>query len=365
MNIATSIYTEKELLAALYSENRKVYYEYIIANTAGETLGKIPIEDGRVSFDSTNDVMRTFTGTTRKSSLLGLENTDYYLTPWMCLNYRNDIVRWPLGKFIINPSESYNKRLKEIKIVGYDRSKIASDDKIDSRFFAAAGSIYTSLAAQIAASIYSQVNVVASEKTGSNPMEWEIGTEKLKIINDLLRAISYNPFYFDGYGIGQMNEYRDPTDRAIDRIYQSDKTSIIIDGLQVATNKFEIPNKFVRYVENPDATYMISTYVNSDPNSPYSTVNRGRTIVDTDSIDNISSQADLDSYVRKIAAETMQAIETLEFSTLNMPGHGYQDCLAVSVDEYEIEGKYIETAWEMDLGKGGIMTHRCQKVVTI
>lgn len=365
MNIATSIYTNKELLEALYSESRKVFYEYTIANAAGKTLGKLPIEDGRVSFDSSNDVMRTFSGTTRKSNLLGLENTDFYLTPWMCLEYKNDIVRWPLGKFIVSPSESYSNRLKDVKIIGYDRGKVALDDKIDARLYVAAGSIYTSEAAQLAASIYSQVEVVASEKTGLIPMEWEIGTEKLRIINDLLSAISYNPFYFNGYGIGQMNQYIDPYNRPIDRIYQANKTSIIIDGLQIETNKFEIPNKFVRYVENPDSAYLISSYTNTDPNSPYSTVNRGRTIVDSDSIDNISSQADLDSYVRKIAAETMQATETLIFSTLNMPGHEYRDCLTVSVEEYGIEGKYIETAWEMDLSRGGIMSHKCQKVVSL
>lgn len=365
MNIATSIYTDEELLNALYSENRKVYYEYTIADTSGKTLGKIPIENGRVSFDSSNDVMRTFSGTTRKSALFGLENTDYYLTPWMCLEYKNDIVRWPLGKFLINPSEEYSNRLSEVIIEGYDLGKIALDDKSDSRTYAATGSIFTSLAAQIALGIYSQVDVVASEKTSQNPLEWEIGTEKLTIINDMLKAITYNPFYFNSYGIGQMNEYIEPSDRHIERIYQDNKTSIIIDNIQVETNKFEVPNKFVRYVENPDAEYLIASYTNTDPNSPYSIVNRGRTIVDSDAVENIASQADLDSYVRKVAAERMQATETLSFSTLNMPGHEYRNCLAISVEAYGIEGKYIETAWEMNLEKGGTMTHRCQKVVML
>lgn len=365
MNISTNIYTEAELLKALYSNSREVYYEYTIANAQNQTLGNLEIEDGQVSFDSNNDVMRTFSGTTRASDLFNLTSTDFYLMPWMCLKYRNDIVKWPLGRFLVNPSENYDNNLTTIDITGYDLSKIALDDKSDSRTYAASGTVYTSLASQVAGTMYSQMDVEASAKSSPNDFEWEIGTEKLKIINDLMRSISYNPLYFDEYGVGHLDEYSQPYSRNIDITYQDNQQSIIIDGLSNQSNKFEVPNKFVRYVENPDAAYLISTYTNTDANSPYSTVNRGRTIVDSDSVEDIATQGDLDAYVRKVAAEKMQAVETLEFTTLNMPGHGFQNCLLVAVQSYGINGKYIEIGWEMDLSRGGTMRHRCEKVVNI
>lgn len=365
MNIATDIYTEEELLKALCANNRQVTYEYTLANQDGEILGLIPIEDGKISFDSDNEVMRTFSGTTRASSLISLNSTDYQLTPWLCLKYKNDVVKWPLGRFIINPSEKHENNLTVIELTGYDFGKLALDDKSDARTYAAAGAIYTSIAAQIAGTIYTDTHVETSVKTCPNPIEWEIGTEKIKIINDLLKSISYNQFYFNELGVGQMTPYVSPDDRGVDRIYQDNEQSIIIDGIENVSDKFEIPNKFVRYVENPDAAYLVSTYINADPDSPYSIVSRGRTIVDADSVDDIATQADLDSYVRKVASEKMQATETLQFSTLNMPGHGYRDCLLVSVESYGINAKYIETSWEMDLSRGGTMTHVCQKVVTL
>ena len=365
MNIGTDIYTEEELLKALRANSRDVYYEYTIANTHNVLLGKIPIEDGRISFDSTNEVMRTFTGTTRASNLFDVSNTDFYLTPWMCLKYKNDIVKWPLGKFLVNPSGSYEDNQTIVHIVGYDLAKIALDDKSDSRVYASTSTIYTSLASQIAGSIYTNVDVTVSAKTSPNPLEWGIGTEKLKIINDLLKSISYDPFYFDENGVGQMHPYVAPMERYMDIAYQDDQQSIIIDGLSGESNKFEIANKFIRYVENPDAAYLISTYINNDPNSPYSTVARGRTIVDSAPVNDIATQSDLDNYVRKVAMERMQAVETLVFKTMNMPGHGYHDCLAVNVETYGIQGKYLEVGWEMELNDSGMMTHKCEKVVAL
>lgn len=365
MNIATGIYTEAELLQALSSNSREVYYRYTIYNTQNQILGNLEIEDGQVSFDSGNDVMRTFTGSTRASDLFNLTSTDFYIIPWMCLKYKNDVVKWPLGKFLVNPSENYQNNMSIIHITGYDLGKIALDDKSDSRIYAAPNDIYTSLASQIAGTMYTQIEVTASEKTNSSALEWDIGTKKLAIINELMRSISYNPMYFDEVGVGHMDPFVQYSDRNLDGVYEDSTQSIIIDGLSNDSNKFEIPNKFIRYVENPDASYLISTYTNTDPSSPYSTVSRGRTIVDSESIDNIATQTDLDNYVLKIAAEKMQSVETLEFSTLNMPGHGYKDCLLVSVSSYGINGKYIEIGWEMDLSQGGSMRHRCEKVVAV
>lgn len=365
MNIATGLYTEEELIKALSAGNRDVFYEFFLLDQNENTIGKLPIEQGKISYDSSNEVMRTFTGATKKTEQFNLDSTDYYLRPYMCLRYNGDIVRWPLGKFILNPSESHQNHMSDVNIIGYDPGKIALDDKTDSRTYAATGSIYTSLAAQVAGTMYSNINIETSLKESLNPLEWEIGTEKITIINDLLQSISYNPMHFDENGTCQILPYVMDANREIERVYQDDDGSVIIDGLKVETNKFEVPNKIVRYVENPDAAYLISSYINDDPDSPYSTVNRGRIIVDTDAVEDIASQADLDSYVRKIAAEKMQAVETLQLETLNMPGHGFHNCLLLSIDSYGIEGKYIETAWEMDLSEGGTMRHYLKKAVML
>lgn len=360
MNIAYGQYTQEELIKALSEESRTVFYEYILVDSQKNYINKISVEDAKISYDSENEVKRTLSGVVRASDIINIDTLDYYIRPYMCLKYKKDVIRWPLGLFLINVSGDYEEHAKLLEIIGYDISKIALDDKTDARTYAPEETVYTSFAAQIAGTIYSNVSVTPSVKSYSNPLEWDIGTEKLIIINDVLKSINYNPLHFDENGIGLITPFIFDEGRTVDHVYQDNETSIIVDGINVSTDRFEIPNKIIRYVENPDAAYLVSTYVNDDPDSPYSTVNRGRVIVDIDSVDDIATQEDLDNLVYRIAAQA-NSTEEVEFSTLNMPGHGYRDCIFLSIKTYGIEGKYIETSWEMDLSEGGLMTHLVKK----
>ena len=366
MNIDVEGYTREQILAALFSSTREVRYEYTISDNHENNLGNIEIQDGHISYDSTADVMRTFTGKVKKSDLLNLDTIDYRVIPWMCLMMPNGKeAKWALGKFIVFPAMESENDVNMIEVSGFDMGKVALDDKNTSRAFVDSSDLYTTALATILNTIYSRTDITESEDTKSFPQEWEVGTPKITIVNDLLKGINYNPLYIDEYGVPMCKPHIPITIREIDFSYFANEQSIIVDGLTFASDKFEIPNKWIRYTENPEAPYLISEFVNDDPDSPFSTVSRGRTIVDADVVDDIASQTVLDAYVARIAAEAMQTTEQLEFRTLNMPGHGFQECLFIDIPIYEIQGKYIEIGWEMDLVPGGQMTHQCERVVVV
>lgn len=366
MNIDVAGYTREQLTAALFSSAREVRFEYTISDSHDANLGYIEIQDGKVSFDSTSEVMRTFSGKVKKSDLLNLDTIDYRVTPWMCLMMPNGKeAKWALGKFIIYPAMESENDINMIEVNGFDLGKIALDDKNVSRLFVNSSDLYTTALAVLLNTIYTRTDITESELTKSFPQEWEIGTSKLQIANDLLKGINYDPLHFDEYGVAIGKPHEAVATRLIDFSYSANEQSIIVDGLKLASDKYDIPNKWVRYTENPELPYLISTYTNDDEDSPYSTVNRGRTIVDAGVVEDIASQNVLDSYVARIAAEAMQTTEQLEFTTLNMPGHGFQECLFVDVPIYDIRGKYIEVAWEMELVSGGQMSHVCERVIVV
>ena len=366
MNIDVQGYTREQILAALFSSSRKVRFEYTIADALNNELGNIEIQDGHISYDSTADVMRTFTGRVKKSDLLNMDTIDRKVTPWMCLMMPNGKeARWALGKFIIYPSAEASNDMNMIEISGYDLGKVALDDKSNTRIFVDSSDLYTTAISSILAAIYTRTDIEESADTKSFPQEWEIGVSKIQIANDLLKGINYDPLYFDEYGVAICHPHIDVAYREIDFQYFADEQSIILDGLSFVSDKFDLPNKWIRYTENPEAPYLISTFVNDSPDSPFSTVNRGRTIVDSAVVEDISSQSILDAYVARIAAEAMQTTERIEFRTLNMPGHGFRECLYVNIPVYDILGKYIEVGWEMDLVPGGQMTHICERVVVL
>ena len=365
MDISNGAHSDEEMFAELSTAVRTVTYQYVIAEPSGKVLGNISITDGKISYDSESEVKRTFTGTASKLDLVNYKSVDYILIPYLVLELKREEIKWPLGCFIIDPSYSGENFKGEIKIKGYDFGKIALDTKTTERFFTAEGGIYTSYIAQLLGMCYKQINIPTSDLTRASDMEWEPGTSHLSISNTLLQAIGYTQLFFDEIGVACSKKYVLPQLEKVERTYSTTNKSIILDTVSIETNAFDVPNKFVRYTESVDSEYLYSEYTNEKENDPYSVINRGRVIVDSKSISDIATQENLNNLVQKVAIESMQSTEQLTFYTLNIPGHGYRNCLYVSIPQYNIAGKYIETGWEMELVNGGRMMHRCEKVVEL
>lgn len=365
MNIATQEFTEERLLRALQASNRQVKYEFYLADRNKHPLGQISVSGGVISYDSSKSVMRTFKGEVKKTDILSIKDADCRLTPYMCLFVDGEWVKWPIGTFIVDLSLSGNDNRKILNITGYDNAKIAYDNKSTSRFFVPEGAVYSVYINQKLGEDYNDAHITECGKVRANPIEFDIGTRNLDTVNTMLAAIGYNKLHFDASGIPTSEPYIFPQLRDIERTYKVGKDSVIADGVSINTNSFEVPNKFVRYTESVDSEYMSAVYTNENVDDPYSVVNRGRVITDTGTVSDIASQADLNNYVRMIAASKMQKTNTIKFRTLNMPGHDFQNCLLLNIETYGIQGRYIETAWEMDLQPGGLMTHYCEKVVIL
>lgn len=365
MNLGQGKYTHEEVLKKLLSCERNIHYEYSVQDNSGTHLGWMSNCDGKISYDATSSIMRTFSGTAMKCEILDINLIDEKIVPWFCVKIGGDVLRYPLGKFIISPSFSVSGPEKNVAINGYDLGKIALDDKIVTRIVKNKDAFYTVELQEMLSELYSVCSVESSQLKRQNTTEWEPGSSKLQIINDILTSLNYYPLHFSEYGIPLAKPYVLPESQNIDMYYKADKKSIILPYSNLSSNRFEIPNKFVRYVESVDSQYMISSYVNDDPNDKLSTVNRGRTIVDIQSVSDIASQNELDAYVRRCAASKMAVVDTIVFRTLNMPGHGFKNCLYLDAEELGIREKLIEVGWEMDLKIGGEMLHKCTKVVSI
>lgn len=365
MNLAQGEYTHERVLEALFSNERKIHYEYSVQDNTGKYLGSLSACEGRVSFDSSSSIMRTFSGSAMKTEILDINLIDEKIVPWFCIEIDGDVLKYPLGKFVISPTFSLNGPEKNVTINGYDLGKIALDDKVSSRVVKNKDNFYTNELQEILSELYPMCSVETSEQKRVGAYEWSPGTSKLDIVNDILTSLNYYPLHFDEYGIPIGKPYVFPESQPVDMYYQMGKRSIILPNSNLSSNRFYIPNKIVRYIENVDSEYLISSYVNEDPDNKFSTVSRGRTIVDVKSISDIASQQDLDNYVKRCAVTAMAVTDEITFKTMNMPGHGFKNCLFVEVDDLGIRGKVIEVGWEMDLKVGGEMIHKCTKVVNV
>jgi hypothetical protein len=278
--------------------------------------------------------------------------------------------RWidfPLGVFLLSTPtrhDEVNGVFRDIE--AYDGLIILDDDKFTSRYNIPAGTKYTKAVEDILKSAgITRFNIQDKGDTLSTAKEFKIGTSKLQAVNELLSSINYTPIWVDATGYFTAYPYVSPADRRADYTYQDDELSVIYDGMEEELDLTETANSWVVTQSNPEKEPLVSTKTNDNPDSPTSTVNMGRTIVDFREVDDISDQATLDAYVERIAFEASQVFGKLKFKTALMPFHEYADVLHIKYDALKIDYKFSETNWTMKLEAGGEMEHEVRRVVNI
>lgn len=274
-------------------------------------------------------------------------------------------VEWPQGVFLLS---SPNRNADETDTVtraveAYDALQVFLDDKVENRYTVAAGTVYTTAVSTLLGSIAK--NITTSSKTLPVAVEWAPGTPKLAIINNLLSAINYDLLHFDEDGVAIVKPYTAPSSRAEEYTYADNEDSVMIPDVDQELDLLSIPNKWVLVVSEPDRAPLVSTYTNNDPSSPTSVVRRQRTIVDFRTETEAADQASLDARVARLAFESSQVYEAVDFQTAIMPIHSGNDVYRITYSTLAIDAKYSEHAWSMPLVAGGTMKHQARRVVTI
>lgn len=343
--------------------DRTVWYEYDLLDKDEKPLGKITAE-GRVDCD-------TSVGIQRCASLAIKEERDIdflseRVRPSMCTKTPAGIAHFPLGVFLMSsPSRKASVGAVGRDIECYDKNKILADDKFDTRYKVAAGTNYIAAVSAIVTSAgITDALLTPTNKTLVADIEFAMGTSKLEAVNKLLKAINYNNIYANAVGRLIAKPFEDPAVRTVEAKYVTDKNSIVYRGAEEELDIFDAPNKIVRYLETADRDVLIATVTNDDPLSKLSTVSRGRTIVDIASVSDIADQATLQAYTQRVAIEK-KIYQRIIFETFAMPNHESFDCLYVINKDLDIQGKFIEESWSLEMKIGGKMRHVCRKAMSI
>lgn len=195
--------------------------------------------------------------------------------------------------------------------------------------------------------------------------EWEAGTNKRQIIQDLLTAINYESLAFDENGYAVVKPYVSPQDRGAETSYADDEMSVMYPEMMQEYDLYSIPNRWILTVSDPDRETITVDFTNMDPASPTSTVRRGRTITSFVTEQDADSEATLIEKASRLAFEASQVYEAIEFQTALMPNHSGNDVYTLQYDPLGINGQYAEVSWDMDLEAGAKMSHRARRVISL
>ncbi|MDR1706324.1 MAG: hypothetical protein LBS19_16830 [Clostridiales bacterium] len=350
-----------------------ISYRYDLLSSKGVKIGVIKdIESGSVSYNESRATKRTGTFTIVESGH-DAKNINFLsdqLQPWFVLHMvEGGTVEWPLGIFLMEaPDRSVDRKVGRRVINAFDRALILEQWKTRNRVYFPAGTKYTDAIMQILSMArMNNADIDPSDRVMEVDKEYPIGTSGQVSINEMLAAINYGSLSVDAAGAAWAEAYSPPSQRSPKIHYMADKHSVIGPRFEESMAIARIPNVFIGVADNADGGMPLkSVFVNDNASSPVSTINRGREIVDVRSVKDIYDQESLDARVYRVALESTAAYRTLKFSTLQNPYHGEGDTLYIHIPGLvDVPAKFAETAWEMELKAGAMMTHAARMVVDL
>jgi len=362
-----NVYTRAQVIDALVGKygTRVVSYRFDRLNELNAYVEPVDfVTAATVTNNALADIKRT-----ARFSVLDRGNINYLkdrIQPWAILDMPDGgRVEWPLGVFLLATPE---RTLDEVGIVrreveAYDQLLVLRDDMIDARFSIASGVVYTVAIASLVAAF--SFAITPSVLTLPAVMEWEPGTSKLRILNDLLAAINYESAWFDEVGRLVCRPYQSPALRSPEYDYASSQASVITGKVSQRLDLFAVPNKWVLIKSEADQAAIVGSFTNSSASSPTSTVSRGRTITRVLEEQDAADLTTLNAKAARLGFEASQVFENLSFTTVAMPMHSNADVVNLALAELAVSGKYSEHTWELPLVPGARMSHTVRRVVSV
>ncbi len=294
-----------------------------------------------------------------------------------------DGLPYPLGVFIPTTQSLSVDSGNRVNIQAYDRSQRVLDTNSAAPVYWPRGTLYLDAVEQLlSASGINTVFTTPNPAVFAEPREdWDAGTPYLTIVNDLLAEINYRPLFFDENGAAVLEPASIPDAAQIRHtLDDADPETMVVLPITRTNDTFSAPNKFIVFCANPEKSEnMVAVAVNDNPQSPISTVRRGREIVSVSTVDNIASQAELQAYAERLRNDSLLTGETVTVSTGLLPGWRVGDAVAMHQRprawvEYTKHGKRLVTdpgfnaigvsrSYDMELIPGGKMTHTIERVV--
>lgn len=200
----------------------------------------------------------------------------------------------------------------------------------------------------------------------SRGRNFKMGETWLAVINQLLNAAGYTPIFCNSNGVLTSIPYVSPDQKPVKHTYIDDETSIIFQEASEELDTFEVANSWVAYQPaDQNAIELTGRYTNNNQGHPSSVPTLGRMITDYRDVTGMEGQAEIDRYVYHLAYEASQVYGQINFTTALDPNHEEADIVYLRYQDLGIDGKFVETAWSMELSDDPHMTHRLRRIVSI
>ena len=242
--------------------------------------------------------------------------------------------RFPLGTHLIQtPSESFDGKVKDISVDAYTPLIELKENPPALGFSVAKGESVMDTAYSLTRA-HVRAPVIACDDTTKLYDNFVSNADDtwITFLKDLISNAKYE-YDLDDLGQILFKPIQDITSLQPRATFDDGNSSILLPNISVSRDLYGIPNVVEVLYSGSGLTYQ-TRVVNNDPNSPISTVNRGREIihrVTNPSLTGNPTKAQIDEY----ATQVLKSLSTLEY-TLSY-SHGYYpvrvgDCVLLNYE---------------------------------
>lgn len=301
-----------------WTESMTHTYEYykVDPNTWKDAEQIIDVESFSINRDETVETLGS--ASIDCSSLV----EECYVRAYLIAIQNGVTYKFPLGTFLVQtPSESFDGMRKDVKLDAYTPLLELKESPPPVGYSLLKGQDIMPIAYSICREVMrAPVSKANSSKKLYDNFVSNLNDTWLTFLRDLIANAKFE-FDLDPMGMVLFRPTQDIASLQPVWVYNDDNSSILYPTIKNERDLYGIPN-VVEVVYSTDAGYLFSRIVNDDPNSPISTVNRGREIVYRDSNPKVSGNP-TQEYIDEYAEQLLRNLSCLEHKITYK--HGYVD----------------------------------------
>ena len=288
-----------------------------------------------------------------------------------CVNYRIDIEQWvriyldtrqegasahvPLFTGLAtSPADDFNGNIKNNALECYSVLKPADDMYLMRGWYAQAGRQGGDVIKQLLEVIPAPVVVTEESPRLDTAIIAEDSETRLTMVDRILTAIDWR-LRIDGDG----TVYVEPKPLEPVATFDPIENDVIETAIKVTADWYSCPNVYMAIAED-----LTGIARDDSPDSPLSTVNRGREVWMVDDNANLSDNESVAQYAQRQLHDAQRIQKTAEYDRRYMPEVGVGDIVRLRYPVQGLEGLFTVESQSVELGYGARTSEQVSTVVT-
>lgn len=316
-----------------------MYYVSILDKDTLRDIDRIEITDGTIK--------RTMTDLRESADLTCVNypyTTEKFIRVWLDAKQDGASSHTPLFTGIAtSPQKDINGRYITNTLECYSILKIAADILLPPGWYAPTETDGTILVKELLSVIGTNIDIAPSDEESrrlTQAIIAESGETRLSMADAILDAIHWR-MIIDGYGNIRLEQYASEPAMT----FSPSHNDILETAISFTYDWFNCPNVF-RAISDE----LYATAIDEDPDSPYSTVSRGREVWAEETSCELNTDETIAAYAQRRLTELQQAATEISYDRRYIPELKPTDSVMINYPEQGISGTFLITEQSISLG---------------